>query len=66
MYITRRGYILQVSEDFLKSGGREAKAGVEIKSIKSNRFTIVLGGLIDHSHGKNLYLHPQPFVRDMP
>jgi len=26
-----------------------------------NRFTMVLGGLIDHSHGKHLFLHPQPF-----
>ncbi len=26
-----------------------------------NRLTMVLGGLIDHSHGKHLYLHPQPF-----
>ncbi len=26
-----------------------------------NRFTMVLGGLIDHAQGKHLFLHPQPF-----
>jgi hypothetical protein len=33
----KRIYVLQVSEDFLKSGGREAKAGVEIESTSQDR-----------------------------